>query len=63
MKKFINSVETVLAETRGRVWGPSGAAAKLGLAPSTLDHRIKALGIDKKQFKYPLKTDQNHRNH
>jgi formate hydrogenlyase transcriptional activator len=56
-------VETVLAETRGRVWGPSGAAAKLGLAPSTLDHRIKALGIDKKQFKYPLKTDQNYRNH
>jgi len=56
-------VETVLAETRGRVWGPSGAAAKLGLAPSTLDHRIKALGIDKKQFKYPLKTDQNHRNY
>ena len=56
-------VESVLAETRGRVWGPSGAAAKLGLAPSTLDHRIKALGIDKKQFKYPLKIDQNHRNH
>ena len=56
-------IETVLAETRGRVWGPSGAAAKLGLAPSTLDHRIKALGIDKKQFKYLLKTDQNHRNH
>jgi len=56
-------IETVLAETRGRVWGSSGAAAKLGLAPSTLDHRIKALGIDKKQFKYPLKTDQNHRNH
>jgi len=56
-------IESVLAETRGRVWGPSGAAAKLGLAPSTLDHRIKALGIDKKQFKYPLKTDQNHRNH
>jgi formate hydrogenlyase transcriptional activator len=56
-------IESVLADTRGRVWGPSGAAAKLGLAPSTLDHRIKALGIDKKQFKYSLKTDQNHRNH
>jgi formate hydrogenlyase transcriptional activator len=56
-------IESVLGETRGRVWGPSGAAAKLRLAPSTLDHRIKALGIDKKQFKYPLKTDQNHRNH
>ena len=55
-------VEAVLVETRGRVWGPSGAAAKLGIPPSTLDHRIKALKINKKQFKYPLKTDQNHQN-
>jgi hypothetical protein len=53
----------MLAETRGRVWGSSGAAAKLGIPPSTLDHRIKALGIDKKQFKYQLKADQNHQNH
>jgi len=45
-------IETVLAETRGRVSGPSGAAAKLGVPPSTLDHRIKALKINKKQFKY-----------
>jgi PAS domain S-box-containing protein len=56
-------IETVLAETRGRVWGPSGAAAKLGIPPSTLDHRIKALKISKKQFKYPLRADQNHQNH
>jgi len=42
----------VLAETRGRVWGPSGAAAKLRIPPSTLDHRIRALKIEKKQFKY-----------
>jgi len=56
-------IEAVLVETRGRVWGPSGAAAKLGIPPSTLDHRIKALGIDKKQFKYRLKADQNHQNH
>jgi len=55
-------IEGVLFETRGRVWGPSGAAAKLGIAPSTLDHRIKALRIDKKQFKYQLKADQNHHN-
>jgi len=47
-------IEAVLVETRGRVWGPSGAAAKLGIPPSTLDHRIKALKINKKQFKYPL---------
>ena len=56
-------IESVLAETRGRVWGPSGAAAKLEIPPSTLDHRIKALKINKKQFKYPLKADQNHQNH
>jgi DNA-binding NtrC family response regulator len=35
-------IEAVLAETRGRVSGPSGAAAKLGIPPSTLDHRIKS---------------------
>ncbi len=45
-------IEAVLAETRGRVSGSSGAAAKLGIPPSTLDHRIKALKINKKQFKF-----------
>ena len=45
-------IEAVLAETRGRVSGPSGAAAKLGIPPSTLDHRIKALRIDKTKFKF-----------
>jgi formate hydrogenlyase transcriptional activator len=56
-------IEAALVVTRGRVWGSSGAAAKLGIPPSTLDHRIKALGINKKQFKYQLKADQNHQNH
>jgi len=56
-------IEAALAGTRGRVWGPSGAAAKLGIPPSTLDHRIKALRINKKQFKYLLKADHNHQNH
>jgi PAS domain S-box-containing protein len=45
-------IEAALAEARGRVWGPSGAAAKLRIPPSTLDHRIRALKIEKKQFKY-----------
>ena len=45
-------IEAALAETRGRVSGPSGAAAKLGISPSTLEHRIKALKINKRQFKY-----------
>jgi DNA-binding NtrC family response regulator len=45
-------IEAALAECRGRVSGPSGAAAKLGIPPSTLDHRIKALRIHIKQFKF-----------
>jgi transcriptional regulator with GAF, ATPase, and Fis domain len=45
-------IETALAETRGRVSGPSGAAAKLGMPSSTLEDRIKALKINKQQFKF-----------
>jgi DNA-binding NtrC family response regulator len=45
-------IEAALAETRGRVSGSSGAAAKLGIPPSTLDHRIKALKISKTRFKF-----------
>jgi len=45
-------IEAALAETRGRVSGPSGAAVKLGMSPSTLEDRIKALKIDKRRFKY-----------
>jgi DNA-binding NtrC family response regulator len=45
-------IEAALAETRGRVSGPSGAAAKLRIPPSTLDDRIKALKINKQQFKF-----------
>ena len=35
----------VLARTQGRVYGPGGAAALLGLKPSTLQSRMKKLGI------------------
>ncbi len=45
-------IEAALAESRGRVSGPSGAAARLGIPPSSLDHRIKALEIDKTRFKF-----------
>jgi formate hydrogenlyase transcriptional activator len=45
-------IESALAETRGRVSGPSGAAAKLRIPPSTLETRIKALRINKQQFKF-----------
>jgi PAS domain S-box-containing protein len=45
------SIEAALAESGGRVSGPSGAAAKLGMVPSTLDSKIKVLKINKHRFK------------
>ena len=45
-------IEAALVASRGRVAGRSGAATRLGVPPSTLDHRIKALGLDKTQFKF-----------
>jgi formate hydrogenlyase transcriptional activator len=45
-------IEAALTECRGRVAGPSGAAAKLGIPQSTLASRIKALKIRKSQFKF-----------
>jgi formate hydrogenlyase transcriptional activator len=45
-------IEATLAETRGRVSGPSGAAAKLRVPPSTLETRIRALKIDKRRFRF-----------
>jgi formate hydrogenlyase transcriptional activator len=45
------SIEEALLEARGRLYGPDGAAASLGVAPSTLDSRIRRLGIDKFAFR------------
>jgi formate hydrogenlyase transcriptional activator len=45
-------IEAALAATRGRVSGPSGAAAKLGIPASTLEARIRVLKINKLQFKF-----------
>jgi len=45
-------IEAALAESRGRVSGPSGAAAKLRIPPSTLESKIKTLKIRKNQFKF-----------
>jgi formate hydrogenlyase transcriptional activator len=44
-------IETVLRETRGRISGPDGAAARLGIPASTLESRIRSLKINKHQFK------------
>ncbi len=44
-------IGAALAEARGRVSGPSGAAFKLGIPPSTLESRIRSMNINKYQFK------------
>ena len=44
-------IGAALAETRGRVSGPSGAAVKLGIPASTLESKIRSLRINKYHFK------------
>jgi formate hydrogenlyase transcriptional activator len=43
-------IETALAECKGKVAGPDGAATKLGIPRSTLDSKIKQLKIKKHKF-------------
>jgi formate hydrogenlyase transcriptional activator len=50
------AIAVALAECQGRVSGPHGAAAKLGIPHQTLASKIESLGIDKRQFKvHPAK--------
>ena len=44
-------IRSALASSRGRVSGPDGAAAKLGVPRSTLESKIRALRIDKHRFR------------
>lgn len=44
-------IEAALAQCKGRVSGPSGAAHKLGIPRQTLDARILSLGINKHRFR------------
>jgi transcriptional regulator with GAF, ATPase, and Fis domain len=46
-------IEAALRESQGRVFGPSGAAVKLGMPRSTLESKIRSLKIDKNRFKTP----------
>src|ERR1700688_4449720 len=50
------TIEEALRESQGRISGPSGAAAQLGIAPSTLDSKIRSLNIKKNRFKAPPGT-------
>jgi hypothetical protein len=44
-------IETALREYLGRVFGPSGAAAKLGIAQAILESKIRSLKISKNRFR------------
>jgi transcriptional regulator with GAF, ATPase, and Fis domain len=44
-------IEAALAQTKGKVSGSSGAAAKLGIPASTLESRIRSMKINKYLFK------------
>jgi len=44
-------IEAALTETHGRVAGPRGAAAKLGIPRQTLEWKIRTLQIDKLAFR------------
>ena len=43
-------IEAALAESDGKVAGPTGAAARLGIPRSTLDRKILRLNINKHRF-------------
>ena len=52
-------IEAALRESGGRVSGPAGAAAKLGIPGSTLESKIRSLKINKSRFKTrDLPTDR-----
>jgi formate hydrogenlyase transcriptional activator len=56
LRKTVNAhersvIEDALRATRGRVYGASGAAQRLGVPRSTLESRIRSLGIDKNRFR------------
>jgi transcriptional regulator with GAF, ATPase, and Fis domain len=44
-------IEAALRESAGRVFGPSGAATKLGIARSTLESKIRSLKISKNSLR------------
>jgi len=45
------TIGAALVESKGRVAGPFGAAALLGIPPSTLESRIRSMNINKYRFK------------
>lgn len=46
-----DAIETALRASQGRISGSGGAAERLGIPASTLEFRIRRLGIDKFQYR------------
>jgi formate hydrogenlyase transcriptional activator len=49
-------IEGALRDCGGRVYGPDGAAERLGMPRSTLESKIRVLKIDKKRFRGPSQS-------
>ena len=47
----LEMIEAALVDSHGRIGGPSGAAARLGIPRQTLESKILRLGIDKYRHK------------
>jgi DNA-binding NtrC family response regulator len=50
LEREIRIIEDALAACKGKIAGPNGAAARLGIPPSTLDSKIKQFKIKRRQF-------------
>lgn len=51
LKQEKEMIEAALAESRGQISGPTGAAVRLSVPRATLEAKIRRLGIDKYSFK------------
>ena len=55
----VQMIKAALAESHGRISGPSGAAAKLGIPRQTLEYKIRRFGLDKYGQKRPTSYRDN----
>jgi len=56
----VHLIEQAYEEARGRVSGPNGASVRLGVAPSTLESKIRRLNIDRCRLR-SAQEPQRHR--
>jgi formate hydrogenlyase transcriptional activator len=52
-RQEVEMIKTALAESHGRISGPSGAAAKLRIPRHTLESKLRRLGISKHGHNVP----------